>query len=110
MGPVDFVTISIDSPGAWQIANETVRSGAVQDTLPQWVAACVPAREFAPPGIKSDPGCFDRLAREGYQQHIAYMPASRYWTLQADRDGRVLRCSPALLLGGCFWWIRHRVS
>ena len=109
VGPVDFVSISIDAPGAWQITNETVRSGAVQDTLPQWVAGCVPAREFGPPGIRSDPGCFERLASEGYQQHIAYMPASRYWTLQWIETAGFFVLA-GLLLGGCFWWVRHRVT
>jgi hypothetical protein len=108
-GPVEFVTVAIDSPGAWEIANETVRAGVVQDELPLWVVGCVPQREFGPPGVKSDPGCFDRLAREGYQQRVAYMPASRYWTLQAIEATGFLVLA-GLLLGGCFWWVRHRVS
>ena len=59
----------------------------------------MPAREFGPPGIKSDPGCFERLAREGYQQHVAYMPASRYWTLQwIETAGFFVLAGP--LLGG----------
>ena len=59
--------------------------------------------------MKAEPGCFDRLAREGYRQHVAYMPASRYWTLQAYETLGFLVLAGALL-GGTFWWIRNRVS
>ncbi len=109
-GPVTHLTIAIDSPGAWEIANEPLdRAGNVTQTLPNWVIGCVPAREFRPPGIESDPGCFDRLASLGVKQHLAFMPASRYWTLQAyELIGFLLLA--AALLGGTFWWLRHRVS
>ena len=70
---------------------------------------CVPAREFRPPGIESDPGCFDRLASLGVKQHLVFMPASRYWTLQAYELIGFLLLAGALL-GGTFWWLRHRVS
>ena len=100
VGPVDFVSISIDAPGAWQITNETVRSGAVQDTLPQWVAGCVPAREFGPPGIKSDPGCFERLAQRGLPAARRLHAGEPVLDAAVDRDRRVLparrpRCSAA---------------
>jgi hypothetical protein len=110
LGPVTHLTIDLGSPGAWQIANEPVdRTGAVADELPNWVVGCVPEREFRPPGIEADPGCFGRLARLGVRQHIAYMPASRYWTLQGIETAGFLVLA-GLLLGGTFWWLRHRVS
>ena len=109
-GPVTDITIDIGSPGAWEIANEPLdRSGAVAHDLPTWVIGCVPDREFRPPGIESDPDCFARLADLGVKQRVTFMPASRYWTLQAYELVGFLLLAGALL-GGTFWWLRHRVS
>ena len=109
-GPVTHLTIDIGSPGAWEIANEPLDgSGDVTNSLPNWVIGCVPDREFRPPGIKSDPGCFDRLADLGVKQRVAFMPASRYWTLQAYELIGFLVLAGALL-AGTFWWVRHRLG
>jgi hypothetical protein len=37
------------------------------------------------------------------------MPASRYWTLQGIETAGFLVLA-GMLLGGCFWWLRYRVS
>ena len=91
MGPVDFVTISIDAPGAWQIANETVRSGAVQDTLPQWVAGCVPAREFAAAWHQIRPGVLRPPRPRGLPAARRLHAREPLLDAAVDRDGRVLR-------------------
>ena len=54
----------------------------------------------------ADPGCFDRLAAAGYRQQVTYMPASRYWTLQAIETAIFLALAAALT-GFCFWWVRR---
>jgi hypothetical protein len=106
--PVEEITVSIDSPGAWIIANETVDAGGkLADTLPSWVADCggppaaerVQARQAA---------CFSRLADAGYQQRVTYQPASRYWTLQAYETAGFIALA-LLLIGFSFWWLRHRL-
>jgi hypothetical protein len=109
--PPSNLTVDVGRPGAWIVANETLdRGGKVIQTLPSWVASCVPARLEPPPGaVMRAPGCFDRLTREGYRQRVAYFPADRYWTLQAIEAALFLGVALALA-GGTFWWIRHRVS
>src|SRR6185312_746059 len=44
IGPVQDLTVAVDEPGAWMIANQTIdRHGRAQSQLPSWVARCVPA-------------------------------------------------------------------
>jgi len=42
-GPVKDLTVAVDKPGAWIVANETLDpSGAVADELPSWMSGCLP--------------------------------------------------------------------
>jgi hypothetical protein len=101
--PVSEVRVSIDAPGAWITGNSPVDpSGRLVDTLPAWVAACVPE-----PEQRSDPkGCFARLADAGYRQRVTYQPADRYWTFQAGETALFLALAAALA-GVCFRRIRR---
>ena len=89
--PVRDVTVAIDRPGAWIVANDSLdASGAAVAELPAWVAYCAPP----PPGLSGIrvsqaqvDACFARLAAEGYRQRVDFQPASRYWTLQAIETG-----------------------
>jgi len=111
-GPVQEVTIGVDEPGAWLIANQTIdRKGRVQDELPSWFAACVPAQEggFVRIPPERSAACFTRARSEGYRQRVTFMPASDYWTLQAIETAIFLALA-GLLAAGSFWWLRHRVT
>jgi hypothetical protein len=113
-GPVQELTVAVDEPGAWMIANQTIdRNGQVQSELPSWVARCVPANAArfgaAPFGPEESAACFTRLRDEGYRQRVSFMPASRYWTLQA-LESAIFLALTALLAAGSFWWLRHRIS
>jgi hypothetical protein len=104
---VERIGVSIDSPGAWITSNRTFdRSGDVVETFPSWVSQCA-----TPPGRPSAEAeaCFDRLAAEGYRQHVDYHPASRFWTLQAIETGLLLGLA-LLLTGFCFWRIRRDLT
>jgi hypothetical protein len=106
-GPVRELRIAVDSPGAWDISNHTLNAqGKAASTLPSWVMhGCVPAE--VPDAIeRRDEGCFARLAAAGYRQQVTYMPASRYWTLQAIETAIFLALAAALA-GFCFWWVRR---
>jgi hypothetical protein len=104
---VERIGVSIDSPGAWITSNRTVdSSGHVVEAFPSWVGGCA-----SPPG-RSDANskaCFDRLAAEGYRQHVEYQPASRFWRLQLIETGLLLGLA-ALLGGFCFWRIRRDLT
>jgi len=113
IGPVQDLTVAVDEPGAWLIANQTLdRAGQVQSELPSWVARCVPAEAARMGGAPFGPGvsaaCFKRLHDEGYRQRVTFMPASRYWRLQAIETAIFLALA-GLLAAGSFWWLRHRV-
>jgi hypothetical protein len=51
--------------------------------------------------------CIDRMSAK-YHVLIAYQPASRFWTFQTIETALFVVLS-ALLVGGCAWWIRHRI-
>lgn len=104
---VERMEISIDSPGAWITSNLTYDgSGKVVQEFPSWVAECA-----APPGQQDaeTAACFDRLAAEGYRQHVEYHPASRFWTMQLIETGLLLGIA-GLLTGFCFWRIRRDLT
>jgi hypothetical protein len=104
---VERIGVSIDSPGAWITSNLTYDSaGKVVEVFPSWVAECA-----APPGQQDaeTAACFDRLAAEGYRQHVEYHPASRFWTLQVIETGLLLGLALALS-GFCFWRIRRDLT
>ncbi|WP_028063704.1 ABC transporter permease [Solirubrobacter soli] len=117
LGPVKEIQIEVDEPGAWVIANQTLdRTGKVQDELPSWFAGCVPGKAVEagfgpPPGIPQgrSEACFKRAAAEGYKQRVTFMPASKYWTLQATETAIFLALA-GLLAAGTFWWLRVRIA
>jgi hypothetical protein len=82
-------------------------------TLPDWVIKCAPA---PPPGLAqaatSDAdrtACFQRLADEGYRQHVRYYTADEFWNLQWREFGFFLLIAFALT-GFSFWRIRRDLS
>jgi hypothetical protein len=112
-GPVQEVTIAVDEPGAWMIANQTIdRNGDVQGDLPSWFGRCVPSDvppDGAPFKSEESAACFKRARDEGYRQRVTFMPASKYWGLQAIETAIFLALA-GLLAAGSFWWLRHRVT
>ncbi|ADB49313.1 ABC transporter permease subunit [Conexibacter woesei] len=110
--PADAVKelhVTLGRPGAWIVSQQTLdTSGKPLDTLPGWIAECVP--DPGPgPGPTGRPACFARLAEQGYRQRVTYQPASRYWTLQAYETA-VFAGLAAALFGFSFWWVRRRLS
>jgi len=110
-GPVQEVRTAVNSPGAWEIANQTIdRNGKVQSELPSWFSGCVP--KDVPPALQNQArsaACFERAQAEGYRQRLTIMPADRYWTLQAIETAIFLALA-GLLAAGSFWWIKHRIA
>jgi hypothetical protein len=111
------LTVRAGGAGDWGLTNETVDSaGRVTATLPSWFAECLRTHiGVAPdPATKAGSGrkdiqpCFTRLEGEGYRQHVTYVSARSFWTLQI-RETALLLAFAGLLIGVCFWRIGRDV-
>ncbi len=100
--------VSIDSPGAWILTNETVDpDGHPVEIIPASVAARCTAG--GGPQMGPPPECFAAIADAGYQQRVRYHPADRYWPMQWRETGVLVTL--AFALGGfCFWRIRRDLA
>jgi ABC-type transport system involved in multi-copper enzyme maturation permease subunit len=111
---VKELEVATGAVGAYKLSDDTVdKSGKALSTLPDWVIKCAPA---PPPGLAQEPNsdadrtaCFQRLADEGYRQHVRYYTADKFWDLQWREFGLFLLV--AFALGGfSFWRIRRDLS
>ncbi|WP_427889016.1 ABC transporter permease [Kribbella sp. GL6] len=117
-GKVLQIEVAAGSAGAWKFYDRTVdKAGNTVSSLPDWTINCAP--EAPPPGngTVSTAGtvsakaaaCFQRLADEGYRQHVKYFSANRFWDLQWLEFGFFLVLALALA-GFSFWRIRRDLS
>jgi ABC-type transport system involved in multi-copper enzyme maturation permease subunit len=99
------------SVGAWKLSDQSVdKSGNAVSVLPKWVMNCGPT----PPGMpkhtdQDSAACFQRLADEGYRQHVKYYAANRFWDLQWREFGLFMLLAFGLT-GFSFWRIRRDLS
>ncbi len=109
---VKAIEVASGSVAAWKLSDQTVdKNGNKVSTLPTWMIDCEPGPPNATPRIPSSKAaaCFQRLADEGYRQHIKYFGADKFWALQWREFGFFLAL--ALLLSGfSFWRIRRDLS
>ncbi|HWD83077.1 MAG TPA: ABC transporter permease subunit [Kribbella sp.] len=105
--------VASGSVGAWKVSDNTVdKAGNKVSKLPSWVIDCAPV----PPGVAQQQttpaardACFQRLADEGYKQHIRYYTADKFWALQWREFG-FFGLLALLLAGFSFWRIRRDLS
>jgi hypothetical protein len=109
------VTLAVGAPGDWILKNESVDAAGRPVAMPAWMSNCLPpppgpgapTRQEAGPGkVDTIQACLARLSTEGYSQHVAYQPASRFWPLQWAELAFYLVLA-GLLTGFCFWWTRR---
>jgi len=110
-GPIERIDVGSAHPGAWVLTNQTVdANGATVHSFGKWVTDCLGPPPGTDKGSQTDAAqkqaCYDRLASEGYRQHLSYQPAGSYWALQWRETG-VLLAGAALLCGACFWRVRR---
>jgi len=108
-GPIERLDVGSAQPGAWVLTNETVDAqGKPVNSFGKWVTDCLGPPQTDPTKVDTPEkqACYDRLASEGYRQHLSYQPASHYWALQWRETG-VLLGGAALLTGACFWRVRR---
>jgi hypothetical protein len=114
------LTVRSGGAGDWAQANETVDgTGQVVSILPIWFVECLRSNIGVPPPDAASKAqvagrgplqpCFTRLTGEGYRQHVTYLSARSFWSLQLRETGLLLLVA-ALLIGACFWRIGRDIS
>jgi ABC-type transport system involved in multi-copper enzyme maturation permease subunit len=112
---VKEMEVATGAVAAWKVSDKTVdKSGKELSTLPDWTMACAPGPP--PTGAKqqarttpAEVACFQRLADEGYRQHVRYYTADTFWDLQWREFGLFMLLALALT-GFSFWRIRRDLS
>jgi hypothetical protein len=115
---VVLIEVATGAVGAWKLSDKTVDKAGKKVGLPSWVVDCAPSPPGASDGATvSSRGtvsakaaaCYQRLADEGYRQHIKYFTADRFWPLQWREFGFFVLLALALT-GFSFWRIRRDLS
>ena len=104
--------VAIGAVGAWKLSDQTVDKSGKVAALPAWTIDCapeLPSEDGTRIGTDKRNACFQRLADEGYQQHVKYFTADRFWALQWREFGLFLLVAFALT-GFSFWRIRRDLS
>jgi ABC-type transport system involved in multi-copper enzyme maturation permease subunit len=111
---VKQIEVATGAVGAWKLYDKTVdKSGKALSVLPSWTIDCEPGgppgtAQEARPNPKRD-ACFQRLADEGYRQHVRYFTADTFWSLQWREFGLFMLLAFGLT-GFSFWRIRRDLS
>jgi ABC-2 family transporter protein len=111
----------VDIPGAWTISTKLVDNAGHAPTKAFVQSACgnvgppptpTPGTSHITKAPASVDGklhrCFSTVASR-FHEVAAYQPASHYWPLQWAETAVYLGVA-AVLVGFCFWWVRHRLS
>jgi hypothetical protein len=94
------VGAAVNLPGAWVLANQTLRPGGQVYTGPAPAACMSNTAPFSQ--------CQAALGRLDLRQLVTYQPASRYWAFQWYETGLFLVLAGAL--GGCCAWVIRRAA
>jgi ABC-type transport system involved in multi-copper enzyme maturation permease subunit len=108
---VRAMEVASGSVGAWKMYDKTIdKAGNEVALLPSWVIKCGPTVPRGAANTDADrAACFQRLADEGYHQHVKYLAADRFWALQWREFGLFLLLAFGLV-GFSFWRIRRDLS
>ncbi|MFI7065888.1 ABC transporter permease [Kribbella sp. NPDC050124] len=103
--------VASGSVGAWKFSDKTVdKSGQEISSLPGWAIKCAPRDPHGPISTPEEQdACYQRLADEGYHQHIKYFTADTFWALQWREFGLFMLLALGLT-GFSFWRIRSDLS
>jgi hypothetical protein len=110
---VKQMEVATGAVGAWKLSDQTVdKSGKELTTLPDWAIKCAPVPPGPPQETSPNPkrdACFQRLADEGYRQHVRYYTAGTFWDLQWREFGLFMLLAFGLT-GFSFWRIQQDLS
>jgi hypothetical protein len=108
---VKAIEVASGSVGAWKLYDKTVDKNGTVATLPSWMIDCSPGgpnltQRTVPPKALA---CYQRMADEGYKQHVKYFEAKDFWALQWREFGLFILLALGLT-GFSFWRIRRDLS
>ncbi|TDD45491.1 ABC transporter permease [Kribbella antibiotica] len=106
---IKAIEVAINAVGGWKLTDETVDKSGKVATLPQWAIDCEPNGPNRQETSTKAEACFQRLAAEGYTQHVRYFSADKFWALQWREFGLFFLLALALT-GFSFWRIRRDLS
>lgn len=101
-GPFLHVTSPPNVQNAWVLSDEVVNAAGHPAPISAYLACGAPG----PTGRLN--ACLVRFAAQ-HHQVLTLQPASRYWPVQAYETA-IFAVAALLLAGGCFWWLRRRLS
>ncbi|GAA3118028.1 hypothetical protein JOF29_001043 [Kribbella aluminosa] len=111
--PVTQIEVATGAVAAWKLSDRTVdKSGKELSGVPSWTTQCAPGGAgpgMSAPNAAEQNACFQRLADEGYKQHVRYFAADKFWALQWREFGFFVVLA-LLLTGFSFWRIRRDLS
>jgi hypothetical protein len=119
-GGTTFFASGATVPNALVVSSKLVdKTGHAPSTaaLQQFVQSACPGIARPPTLPSGGPGpaptnafsdCITRLGAS-FHESVAYIPARDYWDLQAVETALYLVLA-GLLVAGCFWWVRHRIT
>ncbi|MGY2876895.1 hypothetical protein ACVW00_004085 [Marmoricola sp. URHA0025 HA25] len=107
--PIERLDVGSAPAGSWVLSNETVDvHGKAVHSFGRWVTDCLgpPQTDPTTTDTPQKAACYQRLASDGYRQHLSYQPARSYWALQWRETGLLLGVA-GVLVGACFWRVRR---
>jgi hypothetical protein len=118
-GPgVVFVARDPRIPGTWVLSSRIVDKfghAASGQSIHRFLTVACPnigappsSGGGRPPSEGAFQACVSQLSAT-FHLAIAYQPASRYWPLQGLETAIFLGLA-FIMVGACFWWVRHRLS
>jgi hypothetical protein len=112
-GPVTL-SLATGHRGDWVLVNQTVDVSGRPAALPPWFAACTDqsstggaATAMGPQPVAGADPCLARLTADGYRQALSYVPADRFWRLQATETALLLVLT-GVVVAAAFAWLRRR--
>jgi ABC-type transport system involved in multi-copper enzyme maturation permease subunit len=122
---VQVLANPLSIPNAWVYSSNVVNASGQAPTSAFLRTACPNLPTGVPIGVPhgaalhvsgTGPGgpgsafqeCVAKLATN-YRDVVTYQPASRFWAFQGIETA-IFLFAALLFVGGCFWWVRHRLS
>jgi ABC-type transport system involved in multi-copper enzyme maturation permease subunit len=102
----NVVAVRVQDPErVWVLSNQVITSNGEVYAGQRVPESC----GGVPPGENEFEDCVHWVRSLGLRQDLTFHPDSHFWPIQWTETG-ILVGVAALLVGFCFWWLRHRLT